>query len=79
MINSGKRHEADELYDKLVKEGFTLDHHESDLYVKDSPMARELLERYGLKYTPFKDDIDHEMWLDVPFAYAPFWRDKAAG
>ena len=78
-MNNGKRPESDQLYDELVREGFTLDHHESDLYVKDSPLARELIEKHKHAYTPFKDDIDHEMWLDVPFAYAPFWREKAAG
>lgn len=67
---------GDELYDELVKEGFTLDHHESDLYIKDSPLARELVEKHGLKYTCFIDDIEHQRWLDVPFAYAPFWREK---
>lgn len=78
-MNNGNRPESDQLYAELVREGFTLDHHESNLYVKDSPLARELVEKYGFKYAPFKDDIDHEMWLDVPFAYAPFWREKAAG
>lgn len=78
MINNGKGHESEQLYDELVKEGFKLDHHESDLYIKDSPLARELVTKHGFVYTTFKDDIDHEMWLDVPFAYAPFWRERAA-
>lgn len=67
----------DEVYDELVAQGFTLDHHESDLYVKDSPLAREILDKHKLTYRPFIDDIDHVKWLDVPLAYAPFWREKA--
>lgn len=67
----------DALYDELVDGGFKLDSHESDLYVKDSPLAREIIDKHKLPYKPFIDDIDHERWLEVPFAYAPFWREKA--
>lgn len=67
---------AGQLYDELVREGFEIDHHESDLYVKDSPLARDLIQKYGLVFKPFTDDIKHEPWLDVPFSYAPWWREK---
>ena len=79
LINNGKRTEAETLYDELVRNGFELDHYESDLYVKDSRMAREIIMKHGLRFKPFVDDIEHESWLDVPFAYAPFWRSKAGG
>lgn len=71
-----KRQEG--LYDACVQANLTLDNHESDLYIKDCPKARELLEQYGKSYYVFNSQVDDQLWLDVPFAYLPFWK-KAAG
>lgn len=64
------------LYDKLKAAGQTLDHHESDLYVKRTPEADAIIAQHGgteaASARPFKDDTGAE-WIDIPFAYAPFW------
>jgi len=67
----------DDVVSALVKAGIQVDSHESDLYVKDTPEARKILKNFNLKSKPFRSQIDKEMWLDVPFAYTPFWQKKA--
>jgi hypothetical protein len=61
------------LYQFLVAVGATLDHHESDLYVLDTPEARAIVEASGAVFTSFVSATDGKNWLDVPFAYEPFW------
>jgi hypothetical protein len=53
-----------------------IDHHESDLYVLDTPAVREILRTHGRTATPFKSDIDQKIWLEIPFAYTPFWTER---
>ena len=67
------------IYDECMEKGFEIDHHESDLYIKDCPKARELLDRHNQPFTSFISQIDGEAWLDVPFAYQPFWNQGANG
>jgi hypothetical protein len=67
------------LYSDLKGAGIPLDHHESDLYVKATPKAREILSRHireglwGNYVSTFISPIDNTLWYDVPFAYEPFW------
>jgi len=53
-----------------------LDHHESDLYVRDTPVARVVIRQFGMNSSRFKSDLDGQWWIDVPFAYEPFWDKK---
>jgi hypothetical protein len=64
------------LYKDLVRARIPTDHHESDLYVLDTPEARKTINKYGYKFTTFTSDIDGKRWIDVPFAYEPFWEKK---
>jgi argininosuccinate synthase len=65
------------LYQALLAAGIQTDHHESDLYVLDTPIARALIAKSGLAMAkPFTSQIDGKRWLDVPFAYEPFWEKK---
>jgi hypothetical protein len=65
------------LYEECVDVGLKIDHHESDLYIKDCPEARTLLVKYNKPIQTFIDNIDHELWLDVPWAYQPYYDKKA--
>jgi len=65
------------LYEDLVAAGIPTDSHESDLYVLDTPEARALLAKHGKQGSGFVSQIDRRRWLDVPFAYDPFWTKKA--
>jgi hypothetical protein len=60
----------------LVRVGIPIDHHESDLYVLDTSEARETIKKYGYGFTSFTSNIDGKRWLDVPFAYEPFWEER---
>lgn len=48
-----------------------IDHWQSDLYVKVTPETTALVNKYRYKnqVTKFIDNIDHEPWYEVPFAY----------
>ena len=75
------------VYQRLQRAGVPaeeLDHHESDLYVKASNRSdlavREWLDAnhysYGIMVKPFVDQISGQNWLDVAFAYDPWWENK---
>jgi hypothetical protein len=73
--------EGPTLYERFVAAGLETDSHESDLYVKSSPEAREILKDFPLhakNARPFRSNIDGKTWLDVPFAYTPYW-DRRTG
>src|SRR5262245_63688711 len=61
------------LYKDAVQAGIPIDHHESDLYILDTPAARSLIAKHKLKGKRFTSRLDGLRWLDVPFAYEPFW------
>ncbi len=49
-----------------------IDHHDSDLYVKVTPLSRKWLDSYKFKnnVTTFRSNIEpHDLWYDVPFGY----------
>lgn len=62
-------------YAACVARNLLLDHHESDLYVLDTPEARALASEWGVAVTGFKG-TDGKRWLDAAFAYEPFWQAK---
>ena len=68
------------LYERLKAAGIELDHHESDLYAKDSEQTRAIIEEhrkenngYPLSASRFRSKIDGSTWWDIPFYYDPFW------
>ena len=67
--------EPSEIYEKakaiLPKED--IDHHASDLYLRVSPKSTELVNLMKYKnngmITTFKDNIEGDMWYELPFCY----------
>ena len=51
---------------------------QTDLYLKVTPESRRLVEKYDYKnlVETFVDNIDHELWYDIPFAYTPEWEGR---
>ena len=47
------------------------DHWQSDLYCKVTPATREIVNHYeySCNVEMFTDNIDHELWYDIPFVY----------
>ena len=56
-----------------------IDHHESDLYVRDTPVSRIVIRQFGRESSSFTSPVDGQRWFDIPFAYEPFWKKKVAG
>lgn len=48
-----------------------IDHWQSDLYLKKTPVSDKLVADYEWKnqVTVFRDNIDNELWYEIPFAY----------
>lgn len=71
------------LYEEIKSAGIEIDSHESDLYVPDSPAVREILDRYPLSKSNARRFANRrppnigQIWIDIPFAYLPFWDRKA--
>lgn len=65
------------LYQDLAKLGLPMSNHESDLYVAWSPKAYALVRAAGIIHQCFRDS-DGKAWIEVPFAYEPFWKGKGA-
>jgi hypothetical protein len=62
----------------MVNHCVAVDHHESDLYVEDTETARLILTWYKKrKVTRFHNQVTRTTWINIPFAYAPFWEKKA--
>jgi hypothetical protein len=70
---------GESLYDKLVASGAKMDHHESDLYVRASPQTWAIIRGHGGSQASNARTFMSEgvQWIDIPFAYEPFWRAKA--
>jgi len=72
-----------ELYDEVIRLGIPYDSHESDLYIPVTPETEALIGEYEFRsnVTRFESEgtlLPRGMWFDIPFAYAPWWRRRAA-
>lgn len=65
------------LYTEVVNRGIPHANHFSDLYLPDTAEVRRLLRECGSQGTPFVNRVEGGIWLDVPFAYLPYWEEKA--
>lgn len=71
------------LFEAIQAIGIPFDNHESDLYLPDTPEARAVLAQFpqananATRFTNRRPPNAGEQWIDVPFAYEPFWEEKA--
>lgn len=72
----GSGPQPNNVYDALTQAKCKTDSHESDLYVEDTQIARDIIARFKLNFRPFRSNADGKMWLEVPFMYQPFWDAK---
>lgn len=72
------------LYARLLDAGIPkedFDHHESDLYVRATNQAKQVIQEYCTEmnisvYGTFKSNIEpRDLWFDCPFCYLPFWEE----
>ena len=65
------------LFDTIKTEGIEYSNHESDLYLPDTPRVREILKDFpGKSETRFRNQITGTVWLEIPFAYLPWWEKR---
>lgn len=68
------------LYQDVTAAGIPTSNHESDLYIPDTPESRAILAKYpthAKNARSFPNMVrDGERWIDVPFAFEPFWDAK---
>lgn len=69
------------IYQQMVEAGAEIDSHKSDLYVKSTPKTREIIRGYEYlnSVTTFTSQIDGQLWMDIPFAFDPFWEEVRKG
>ena len=62
----------------MIEAGVEVDNHESDLYVPDNEVTRKIIEGYEFKgnCSRFRNAVDGEIWVDIPFSYDPWWDYK---
>jgi hypothetical protein len=63
------------VYQELLEAGCDLDHHESDLYIRNTPEARDILAARPRALVRGRHFIgtDGDCWIELAFAYDPFW------
>lgn len=68
------------VYEQLQAAGVPLDHHESDLYAKVTPVSRAIVAGYEHRaIVQTFCGSDGTAWYDIPFAYLPFWEVRSGG
>lgn len=63
-------------YKEAVRMGLPIESHESDLYIPATAEAIAMVKRSGYYCSTFWHEVKGGQWLDVPFAYEPFWRNR---
>ena len=70
------------LYQDLMDAGIEVANHESDLYFPDTEPARTILAKYpreadiATRFTNSRPPNVGERWVDVPFAFLPWWKAR---
>lgn len=76
------------LMQRLIDAGYPesdIDHHETDLYVYDTPLVYSVIRKYELENKIhltreiFTDQITGRKMIDIAFAYDPEWERRLRG
>ena len=68
------------LYESIMLAGVPTSNHESDLYFPATKETWAILRQHPTEYhnsSVFRNNVDGAMWIDVPFAYTPWWEARA--
>jgi len=67
------------IYELAVQqmEAKDIDNHCSDLYLRKNEISTRLVNEYEFKQnvTTFKDQIDHDIWYEIPFQYPKYYEE----
>jgi len=69
------------IYERLISAGCVVEGRESDLHTPATPEALRLIREFRhdgtgdlrLAHNVYVSRIDGSRWVEVPFAYDPFW------
>ncbi len=63
------------IFEEIKKNNIEFSHHESDLYIPKNEITEKIINNYEFKrnVTVFHNQITHNKWYDIPFAFDPFW------
>jgi len=65
------------IYQECIKRGIPIHNHESDLYIPVNTETKELVKFYKQNMAScFVNQIEGNLWYDIPFSYDPFWNNK---
>ena len=68
------------IYEKAVEQmqAKDIDNHCSDLYLRKNEISTKLVNEYEFKnqVTTFRDNIDHDIWYEIPFQYTKYYDEK---
>jgi hypothetical protein len=62
-----------DLFEAVTALGIEYSSWQSDLYLPATQAVIALVKHHGHHFTTFHNNIDGSLWIDVPFAYSPFW------
>lgn len=68
------------LFAEIKAAGIPCHNHESDLYLPDTAEVWRILEKFPghrANARRFFNRVEKETWLDVPFAFQPWWDIRA--
>jgi hypothetical protein len=68
------------LFSEVLAAGIPHASHESDLYLPDTPAVRQLLVKHPdwlRNVQRFSNQVEGGSWIDVPFAYDPWWEVRS--
>lgn len=73
-----------DLYERLTEAGCKTDSWQSDLYVLKTPEALAVIEAFEAEggitnRSEFVSQKDGRRWIELPFAYSPFWKERGRG
>jgi hypothetical protein len=80
---AGRLEDGATLFDLIEAAGIEFGSHSSDLYIPDTEATRILLRAFPLdeknarRFTNQKEPHKGERWIEIPFAFLPWWKARA--
>ncbi len=73
--------EGERVYDAVVRLAIPHANHESDLYLPNTRQVQAILRAHGVRINGhtasyFRNQVDGGIWIDLPFAYLPYWQAR---
>lgn len=67
------------LFEELKAANVETSSYRSDLYFEDTEASRAILAEHAMlekQSSRFRNQVNGETWIEVPFAFDPYWESK---